>query len=74
MWRASARSLSLSDRRVIEDAIHLDSRSSQLVQMADLVAWCANSHHDRHTGNEFAWEWYSTYLAERDPLRQPQRI
>lgn len=73
-YRATHRSLSLSDRRVIEDAIHLDSRSSQLVQMADLVAWCANSHHDRHTGNEFAWEWYSTYLAERDPLRQPQRI
>lgn len=73
-YRKTHRSLKLSQRRVIEDAIHLDSRGSQLVQMADLVAWSANSAIDRHAGNEFAWEWYENYLAERDPLRGPRAI
>lgn len=73
-YRSTHRSLRLSDRRVIEDAIHLDSRSSQLTQMADLVAWSANAHVDRVPGNEFAWQWYSDYLAERDPHRAPREI
>lgn len=73
-YRSTHRSLRLAERRVIEDAIHLDSRGSQLVQMADLVAWSANVHVDAHHGNEFAWEWYSTYLAERDRARAPQQI
>lgn len=73
-YRKSHRSLKLAQRRVIEDAIHLDSRSSQLIQMADLVAWCANSSVDRHPGNHFASEWYSTFLAERDPCRSPREI
>lgn len=47
---------------------------SQLIQMADLVAWSANSHIDHGPGNEFAWNWYETYLAERDPNRHPQEI
>ncbi|WIB06482.1 DUF3800 domain-containing protein [Arthrobacter sp. zg-Y20] len=73
-YRSTHRNLRLSQRRVIEDAIHLDSRSSQLVQMADLVAWCANSSIDRHPRNEFAWEWFEKYLSERDPRRSPQEI
>lgn len=73
-YRATHRSLRLAERRVIEDAIHLDSKTSQLVQMADLVAWSANAHCDRHQNNAFAWEWYSTYLAERDPRRLPEQI
>lgn len=73
-YRTTHRSLKLADRRVIEDAIHIDSGTSQLVQMADLVAWSANAHIDRRPGNEFAWEWYSSYLAERDPLRGPQEV
>lgn len=73
-YRSTHRGLKLAARRVIEDAVHIDSRVSQLVQMADLVAWSANAHIDRHPGNEFAWEWYSTHLAERDPHRQPQEI
>lgn len=73
-YRSTHRSLKLAERRVIEDAVHIDSRTSQLVQMADLVAWSANVHIDRHPGNEFAWEWYSTHLAERDPRREPQQI
>jgi hypothetical protein len=73
-YRSTHRSLKLSQRRVIEDAIHLDSRQSQLEQMADLVAWSAYNSVERHSSNEFAWDWYSTYLAERDPQRQPRPI
>lgn len=73
-YRATHRELTLSERRVIEDAVHLDSRTSQLIQMADLVAWTANAHVDRHPGNEFAQNWYTDYLAERDPHRAPQPI
>lgn len=73
-YRSTHRRLRLSDRRVIEDAIHTNSKDSQLVQMADLVAWSANAHIDRHEHNKFAWEWYTTYLAERDPRRAPQEI
>ncbi|WP_281166925.1 DUF3800 domain-containing protein [Aestuariimicrobium sp. T2.26MG-19.2B] len=73
-YRATHRNLRLADRRVVEDAIHMDSRTSQLVQMADLVAWTANVHIDRYEGNQFAWEWYSTHLGERDPHRGPREI
>lgn len=73
-YRSTHRSLKLTDRRVIEDAVHIDSRISQLVQMADLEAWSANAHVDRHQGNEFAWGWYATHLAERDPRREPEEI
>lgn len=73
-FRATHRTLKLRERRVIEDAIHINSRDSQLVQMADLVAWSANAHIDRYEGNRFAWEWYATYLSERDHVRGPQEI
>lgn len=73
-YRSTHRSLRLSDRRVIEDAIHLDSKSSQLMQMADLVAWCANAHIERVRGNQFAWRWYEEYLSERDRWRSPRPI
>lgn len=73
-YRTAHRELKLADRRVIEDAIHLDSRTSQLVQMADLVAWSANACIDQHRNNEFAWDWYTDYLTQRDPQRIPQEI
>lgn len=73
-YRSTHRTLKLSERRVIEDAIHLDSRGSQLVQMADLVAWSANAHVDAHARNRFAWDWYADHLSERDPSRIPQEI
>lgn len=73
-YRTAHRALKLDQRRVIEDAIHLDSRHSQLEQMADLVAWSAYASLDRHEGNKFAWDWYSDSLAERDPLREAQSI
>lgn len=73
-YRTTHRNLRLDDRRVIEDAIHLDSTGSQLIQMADLVAWSAYVQIDRHPAHQFAWEWYETYLAERDPRRTPPQI
>lgn len=71
LFRTAHRALVRSRRHVIEDAIHLDSRGSHLVQMADLVAWTANAHVDRHAGNEFAWGWYEQYLSQRDRNRVP---
>jgi hypothetical protein len=73
-YRSTHRRLKLDDRRIIEDAIHVDSRASQLVQMADLVAWSAMATIDRHPKNSFAWGWYANYLSERDPKREPQRL
>jgi hypothetical protein len=73
-YRTAHRALKLDQRRVIEDAIHLDSKHSQLEQMADLVAWSAYASLDRHAGNEFAWDWYARSLAERDPHRAPNEI
>lgn len=73
-YRSAHRSLKLAQRRVIEDAIYTDSKHSQLVQMADLVAWSANTAVDQYPGNHFAGDWYSFYLAERDLHRDPQEI
>lgn len=73
-YRATHRNLALDQRRVIEDAIHLDSSSSQLIQMADLVAWVATATIDRHHKNAFAGEWYAHYLAERDRNRGPVEL
>lgn len=73
-YKTAHRGLRLQQRRVIEDPIYMDSRGSQPIQMADLVAWTAYTCINRHKGNEFAWDWYSTYLAERDPFREPQEV
>ncbi|KNY04783.1 DUF3800 domain-containing protein [Microbacterium sp. GCS4] len=73
-YRRAHRELRLDHRRVLEDAIHIDSRKSQFAQMADLVAWSAYASIERHPGNEFAWRWYESVLSERDPDRLPQEI
>jgi len=73
-YRRLHRELKLAERHVIEDAVHLDSKASQIIQMADLVAWSATAHLDRHPRNKFAWDWYTKYLSERDPGRVPKQI
>jgi hypothetical protein len=73
-FRTAHRGLVLSERHVIEDAVHLDSSASHLMQMADLVAWCANAAVDPSAGNEFAHDWYRRFLSEREPAREPLRI
>lgn len=50
------------------------SSSSQFVQIADLVAWCAFAAVDRHPNNEFASGWYDEYLSLRDPRGAPREL
>lgn len=71
-YRAAHRLLKLDERHLLEDPFSHDSKVSQLTQIADLIAYCANLTLDRHPGNEFGWEWYATYLAGRDPRGGPQ--
>ncbi|QCQ17250.1 DUF3800 domain-containing protein [Microbacterium sp. RG1] len=74
IYRRAHRTLRLSDRGVLEDALLLESASSQLVQMADLVAWCAYTAVDRYEKAEYAWNWYGDFLAERDRARAPREV
>lgn len=68
------RSLKLDTRHVIEDPMFHDSKRSQWTQMADLVAYVAYQHIDRHPRNEHAWNWYTDYLADSDPHSVPQEL
>lgn len=70
-YRTAHRQLKLDARRIIEDPVMTDSTSSHLVQMADLVAWCAYVAVERPRRHEFAWSWYDDHLAQRDHRRQP---
>ena len=74
IYRAAHRSLPLDTRHVIEDPSFHDSKQSQLMQMADLVAYVAFCHLNRHQGNQFAWNWYQHYLGPRDCQQGPQQI
>jgi hypothetical protein len=56
------RALPLDTRHIIEDPMFHDSKRSQLVQMADLVAYTTFVDLNRHRGNEFAWGWRQRYL------------
>ena len=73
-FRRAHRDLPRQSRRVIEDPIFLDSKSSQLIQMADHVAWSANSFLMQVPKHSFAHGWYSELLAQRDPHREPREI
>lgn len=68
------RSLSLDTRHLIEDPMMHDSRRSQWVQMADLVAYSAFTHLNRHSGNEFGWTWYEDYLLGKDVNGGTKRV
>ncbi|MBF4571603.1 DUF3800 domain-containing protein [Herbiconiux sp. VKM Ac-1786] len=68
------RSLALATRHIIEDPTFYDSRRSQFVQLADLVAYAAFSSLNRHEGNRFAWDWYADHLKPVDPSGGPQQI
>lgn len=61
------RALPLDTRHVIEDPMFHDSKRSQWTQMADLVAYSAYMHVDRHARNKFAWDWYRDYLSDTPP-------
>jgi hypothetical protein len=68
------RALALDTRHIIEDPMFHDSRRSQWVQMADLVAYTTFAHLNRHAGNEFASTWYGDYLQPKDVLGEPLSI
>ena len=73
-YRQVHRDLALPQRKVIEDPIYLDSKQSQWVQAADLVAYAAYMHLLHAPGREFAWDWYPDYLAASDPAGAPQEM
>ncbi|MDO4897857.1 MAG: DUF3800 domain-containing protein [Rothia sp. (in: high G+C Gram-positive bacteria)] len=73
-YRHVHRELKLQERAIIEDPVMLSSKDSQLIQMADLVAWSAYSTVNRHPSQKFAWSWYQDYLAVRDPRRSPMLL
>jgi hypothetical protein len=68
------RALSLDSRHIIEDPMFHDSKRSQLVQMADLVAYTTFVSLNRHRGNEFAWDWRREYLDGTDVNGGPLAI
>lgn len=74
MYRDVHRSLPRRTRRIVEDPIHQDSKTSQLMQMADLVAWTANAHADPPPKLPEAQKWWAQHLEVRDPARQPQLV
>jgi len=51
-----------------------DSGRSQWVQMADLVAYTASMHLNRHHGNRFGWTWYEDCLAAKDVNGDPKKL
>lgn len=73
-YQTAHRGLKLDQRRIIEDPIMAESAMSQLVQIADLVAWSAFASVERHPSQEFAWDWYENYIAVRDPQRRPLEV
>lgn len=73
-YREAHRALPRSTRRVIEDPIYMDSKTSQLMQMADHVAWCANASIAQIPKHAFAHDWYEKYLSPRDPGRRPMPL
>ena len=68
------RALSLDTRHIIEDPMFHDSRRSQWVQMADLVAYTVFTHLNRHPGNEFGWNWYEKFLQGKDVAGGPIQL
>lgn len=65
-YYAAHRGMKLAHRNVIEDPLFQHSHRSQLVQMADLIAWTSYQALLRHPGKRFAWDWYDTYLRASD--------
>jgi hypothetical protein len=67
------RRLPLVTRSLIEDPVFQHSHRSQLVQLADLIAYAAYQHLLQHPGKRFAWPWYPT-LTARNALGGPTEL
>jgi len=70
-FRGGHRRLPLASRRLLEDPLYQRSHSTQLIQMADLVAFAGYQSLLRAPEKRFAWDWYTTFLTSRDPRGQP---
>ena len=70
----SHRELKLDTRHVLEDPALHDSRRSQWLQIADLVAYTALLSLNRHRHNEFGWDWYHDHLAGIDDRGGPTEL
>lgn len=64
--RQAHRDLEIHSRRILEDGWVQNAHDSQFIQMADLVAHCLYQAHAAQPAREFMWDWYSSYLHERE--------
>ncbi|MCK2241252.1 MULTISPECIES: DUF3800 domain-containing protein [unclassified Crossiella] len=62
-YRGAHRSLKLATRRIVEDPAFQGSHLSQLVQLADLVAYSAYMHVLRQPAKQLMWDWYPDLLG-----------
>lgn len=65
-YYSAHRGLKLGSRNIIEDPMFVPAHRSQWVQMADFAAWSAYQGLLRHSGKEFAWDWYDRHLGPCD--------
>jgi hypothetical protein len=63
-YRRAHRKLSLSDRAIIEDPMFQHSDDSQLIQIADFVAYSAYLALHRPQGKESMWGWFDLLGGE----------
>lgn len=64
--KARHRALKLDQRRVVEDPWFQVSHGSQLVQMADLVAYACFQAHSRRDNRSWMWGWHAEHVHARE--------
>jgi hypothetical protein len=64
---APHREMDLASRRITEDPWVQPASGSQLVQMADIVAYAAFQAAQRNESKEFMWDWYPRLLHTLEP-------
>lgn len=73
-YEIAHRRLRVEERHIVEDPVFRDSRASQWVQMADLVAYCAYQSLLQDPSRRFMWTWYDKYLRRRDVAGGPVEL
>ncbi len=73
-YHLTHRDLKLADRRVIEDPWMQGSHVSQLVQVADLVVYCAYQHLTRPERHRQMWPWYEQHILSLHVVGRPDII